>query len=129
MFTRNANLRWGTTSVMVLVVAQNNLLRRFRFTVRVPCRTGPSAFIIRHCGLHVGIRRRSVINSQTLSVGALMSIWACNSGSAICDSSKSAQPGLGAARSAAGRTTLPQKHGCAEDRKAEPRHGHRTPTL
>src|SRR6185312_11343657 len=51
--------------------------------VLVPWRTGPNAFIMRHCGLHCGIRLRSETNVHTLATGASMSICACNSGAAM----------------------------------------------
>src|SRR6476620_9706774 len=53
------------------------------FTVRAPGRSEPNIFIIRHCGLHCGMRLKSVINDDTLGAGALISICACNSGAAV----------------------------------------------
>jgi len=53
------------------------------FTVRAPGRNEPNIFIIRHCGLHCGMRLKSVINDHTLGTGALISICACNSGAAV----------------------------------------------
>src|SRR6187200_2985626 len=82
VLTRNANFFSGITSVSVLVVGQNRKLRRLKLTVRVPWRSGPSAFINRHCGLHSGIRLKSEISAHTFGTGALISICACNNGSA-----------------------------------------------
>src|ERR1700681_3364055 len=120
MFTRNASFFSGTTSVTVLVVGQNMRLQRLRFNVRVPGRTGPSAFITRHCGLHWGIRFRSLINAHTVATGALMSTCACSTGATIALSfrvklfSNSLQPALRAARPAAHRATLPHENGGAK---------------
>jgi len=83
MSTLNASFFSGMTSVTVHVVGQNRRLRRLTLIVLVPWRTGPNAFIMRHCGLHCGIRLRSETNVHTLATGASMSICACNSGAAM----------------------------------------------
>ena len=96
---------------MVEVVGQNSMLRRFRLSVRVPGRSGPSSFIIRHCGLHCGIRLRSETRLQTLLTGASMSISARKSGAAIVllRLLVYVHTGLGTAGSAPGRCALPQE--------------------
>src|ERR1700712_5020825 len=81
--TRNESLVCGMTSTIVLVVGQNSRLRRLKFSVRAPGRSGPNCRIQRHCGLHCGIRRKSDINSQTFEGGASISIEACSSGATI----------------------------------------------
>src|SRR5271154_3334607 len=81
--TRKASFCSGIISTTVDVVGQTIKLRRLRLMVRVPWRTGPSGRINRHCGLHWGIRRKSVTSAQTFETGALISTCACNSGAAI----------------------------------------------
>src|SRR3982074_1201817 len=77
VFTRNASFFSEMTSTTVQVVGQTKRLRRLRFRVRVPARSGPNGFIQRHWGLHSGIRRKSEISAQTFEAGASTStcVW------------------------------------------------------
>src|SRR6201994_1706335 len=83
MLTRNASFFSGITLMTVDFVGQHKKLRRLRLSVRVPGRTGPNGLITRHCGLHCGIRRKSLTSAQTVDAGALISIWACKSGATM----------------------------------------------
>src|SRR3977135_3542904 len=121
LLTRNASFFSGTTSTTVDVVGQNSRLRRLKWGVRVPWRSGPRGRIQRHCGLHCGIRRKSDINAQTFEAGALISTCACNSGAGIGPPGYAIFPrnlfgveiafeaGLCAARATAGGRQLPHE--------------------
>src|SRR5271156_4155962 len=130
--TRKASFCSRITSTTVDVVGQTIKLRRLRLTVRVPWRTGPSGRINRHCGLHWGIRRKSLTSAQTFETGALISTCACNSGAAIGRVPPSSGPsfsvgiglivqsGLCATRATTGGVTLPQKDGGAQHPDTQP---------
>jgi hypothetical protein len=92
---------------------------------------GPSAFIMRHCGLHCGIRLRSDTNVPHLG-HRLVDVDLCLQQRRCHWSpprSKSAEPALRPARPAAHSTELPQHDRRAEHADPRPANGERPPRL